>query len=761
MKKEIFKITLISLFVPWFSALFCSTPISEMIGASPKSNVTLKNQTPLIPKSLVPWDNGDPNELVEFNFEDAELSTIVSYIETRFNITFILDTVLNPLPPQGKNITGIKLSFKTNKPLPKKEAWALFIKFLDMAGLAVVPGPTDNVYRITTTDEKSPLSASKERIPTLIGTNPKLLPEDSSWIRYVYFARNTSLDMVKNLFNAMKSQASPRTIDFPELRALMITDKAINIKSIIEIINELDNASEPETLSIVKLQHTDATKIAKFYASLIEENDQQGLASRLATGKRQTLSYFPVGVRVIPEPRSNVLLLLGAAEGIAKVEEFIINTLDKQSNMTHRFTKIIPLKHIQASAAEAILSKVIQFKSDAEAAQYGSIRDGDKYFKPISIIAEDSGNRLILTGDYDDCLKITEVLNNLDVEPPMIALQVFIVNTSKTALKDFGTQIRNKIPGITGLLGNNVNFQTSGVNLNINSKIVENTTEASGAYRLLGNLVQLALGGAVGSTYLTLGSDAWGVWGILRMLERYTNATIVQNPFITVTNNYPATFTHGTTRLVQSGTTYGTTGTTENLKDLKAELELTITPRISYEGYVTLNVAITDCQFTDLTNTTNGNRITKTIKSSLILADGETVVLGGLIRNFDSEDEILGSPLGKIPIIGWLLGKTKEKNNEKSSLLIFITPTIIPPESTEEARKFTKDKFDDITKTLSLSTDQYQLKDPIHRWYFDDIHEGKETLTGFVKTEGAFVYPSQKKQLNKTASGKPLSSYLP
>jgi len=115
MKKEIFKITLISLFVPWFGTLFSSKPISEMIFPSSESEAAAAQKTPIIPKELTPWDNGDPQELVEFNFEDAELSTIISYIETRFNITFILDTVLNPLPPQGKNIAGIKLSFKTNK----------------------------------------------------------------------------------------------------------------------------------------------------------------------------------------------------------------------------------------------------------------------------------------------------------------------------------------------------------------------------------------------------------------------------------------------------------------------------------------------------------------------------------------------------------------------------------------------------------------------------------------------------------------------
>ncbi|HBL98164.1 TPA: hypothetical protein DDZ86_00805 [Candidatus Dependentiae bacterium] len=710
-----------------------------------------------IPAELTPWENGDKDELIEFNFEDAELSTVISYMEERFGLSFILDSVLTPLPQMGKTVAGVKLSFKTNKPLPKKEAWFLFLTFLDMAGMAVVPGPTEKVWRIASTDGKSPLSALKERVPTLIGVNPAFIPDDSALIRYVYFARNTSLDMVKNLLDAMKSQISPQLIIFTDIRAIVITDKAANIKAMLEVIAELDKASEPETISIVRLQHTDATSIADFYKNLVKDDEQgsQGLASRLAGGRRQTLSYFPVGIRVIPEPRTNTLILLGTSEGVAKVEEFIVSNLDKQTTLTHKFTKVIPLKHIQADAAAEIIRKVAAFKASTPAA--GGVRDGDKYFKPLSVEAEKTGNRLIITGDYEDYLKINEIITKIDVEQDQVALQIFIVNIDLTDLREIGTQLRNKIPGISGLIGNNTSFQTSG--LGFNQPVIENTA-GTGAYRLLGDLVNLATNAAVGATYMTMGSDSYGIWGMLRLLEEHSNSNIVQSPFVLTTNNYPAKISDGSIRRVTSATTVSAAPTQTSYIDMNADLKLEITPRISYEGYVTLDIYVSDCQFTEASDPTSGNRITKEIRTSLILADKETVILGGILRNKTENNEILGSPFSRIPIIGWLLGKNRKRNKEQSSIFVFITPEVIPAHSSDAARKFTEEKFNDITKTLEVSREPYQLKDPINKWYFRDGYDQADGVDSFMEKEAAYIYPSQKQLREPTRPANSLSTYL-
>lgn len=713
-----------------------------------------------------PWEFGDPNELIEFNFEDAELKTMISYIEDRFHIKFILDSILNPVPQGGRNVTGIKISYKTNDPLTKKDAWALFLKFLDMAGLAVVPGPADKVLRIMTTDPKAPNSASKDPIPTFIGINPELLPDNDSLIRYVYFVRNANQDTIKKLLDTFKSQASPELIMVPEVRGIIMTDKSFNIKTMLEIVAELDKLSMPEGLSVVKLQHADAVKVAEFYKTLVKEEDQaqKDFAARVMGNRRpQTLNFFPSGVRVIPEPRTNTLIVIGAEDGIRKVEDFILKELDKQNTLQYRFTKVHPLKYVSAKAVANILNNAVTFNANAEAAKVGGVRDGDKYFKPMSIIPEDSGNRLIITGEYEDYLRLLEVIKRIDIEQPQVGLKILIVDFELSDNRELGTQIRNKKPGITGLLGDNVNFQTSGLG---GKSVVENTTvpPINGATRLLGDLVNLAVGGAIGTTYITLGSDTYGVWGMLRMLEDYGRTTVVANPFIVTTNNYPANMGIGSNRYVLDAVTATTSGDTKSYTTLDAKLTIKITPRISYEGYVTLDIFINNTQFTDTNpSSSNGNRIEKEIQTSITLANNETTILGGLIKNDATEGEALGTPFARIPLIGWLLGKLKTQAKTSSSLLIFITPEIIPPDNEKIAREFTSERLNDAARTLQISDQAYYHMDPIHKLFFEDTERGQKVIEKYVSEEGKYTYPSQKKHIKnftRDARDKSLGDYL-
>lgn len=709
-----------------------------------------------------PWEHGDQNELIEFNFDDAELKTMISYVEDRFHIKFILDSVLNPMPQGGRTISGIKISYKTNAPLTKKDAWALFLKFLDMAGLAVIPGPTENVFRIMTTDPKAPNSASKEPVPTFIGINPELLPDNDSLIRYVYFVRNANQDTIKKILDTFKSQSAPELIPVPEVRGLIMTDKSYNIKTMLEIIAELDRLSMPETLSIVRLQHADATKVAEFYKTLVKEEDQaqKDFAARVMGARRpQTLSFFPAGVRVIPEPRTNVLILLGSEEGIHKVEDFILKELDKQNTLQYRFTKVYPLKYVSAKAVANILNQAIKFNANPQAAQVGGVRDGDKYFKPMSIVPEESGNRLIITGDYEDYLRLVEVIKRIDIEQPQVGLKILIVDFEQSDQKELGTQIRNKKPGITGLFGDNVNFQTSGLG---GKSIVENSA-GTGATRLLGDLVNLALGGVAGSTYITLGSDSFGVWGMLRMLESYGRTTVVANPFVVTSNNYAASMSIGEIRRVKDAETKSTSDTT-SYTTLPAKLDIKITPRISYEGYVTLDIFINNTTFT-VTNATSedGNRTSKEIQTSITLANNETTILGGLIKTDSTDFEDLGTPFARIPIVGWLLGKLKTQIKTNSSLLIFITPEIIPPDSEKIAREFTNERFGDVARTLKIGEQPYYRMDPIHSMFFNDTDRGQSIVEQYIGEEGRYTYPMQKSRIKKAVNAehtKSLGDYL-
>lgn len=747
---------------PKFDKVLEEQRAAEISGEIAATRKSLDEFSRELEQIIKPWDFGDPDELIEFNFDDAELKTLITYIEERFHLKFILDSVLNPMPQGGRSVAGIKITYRTNEPLLKKNAWALFLKFLDMAGLAVVPGPADRVLRIMTTDPKSLNSASKEPIPTFIGINPEFLPDNDSLIRYVYFVRNANQDTIKRLLDMFKSQASPELIMVPEVRGIIMTDKAFNIKTMLEVVAELDKLSSPEVLSFVRLQHADATKIAEFYKTLVKEEDQaqRDFAARIMGGRRpQTLSFFPPGVRVIPEPRTNSLLLLGSEDGVHKVENFILRQLDKQTDLQYRFTKVHPLRYVSARAVANILNQAIKFGANSEAARVGGVRDGDKYFKPMSIVPEESGNRLVITGDYEDYLRLIEVIKRIDVEQPQVGLKILIVNFEQSDQRELGTQIRNKKPGITGLLGDNVNFQTSG----LGGKSIVERSDPQGATRLLGDLVNLALGGAAGSTYITLGSDTFGVWGMLRLLDTCGRTTVVANPFVVTTNNYAANMAIGETRRVRDAVTKSTTDTT-SYTTLDAKLEVKITPRISYEGYVTLDIYINNTQFTNTNpSSEDGNRITKEIQTSITLANNETTILGGLIKNDSLDDETMGTPFARIPLVGWLLGKLKTQQKTNSSLLIFITPEIIPPDDERIAREFTSERFGDVARTLQVTSQPYYQMDPIHSLFFNDTDRGQSIVDKYVSREGRYTYPSQKekiKRLSRPGREKTLGDYL-
>ena len=79
-----------------------------------------------------PWDEGDPNEKIEFRFENASLLTFIDYFAERFKITFLLDEALNPAPAGAGKVEGNKITFSTNKPFSKKDAWGIFTSFLDL-----------------------------------------------------------------------------------------------------------------------------------------------------------------------------------------------------------------------------------------------------------------------------------------------------------------------------------------------------------------------------------------------------------------------------------------------------------------------------------------------------------------------------------------------------------------------------------------------------------------------------------------------------
>lgn len=729
----------------------------------PEDRAPLKSQKDLYKDAdvylhdfLQPWSDAD-GDLINFDFENAELLSLIQFIEQKFNVTFIRDDMLNPVPQKGKSTAGIKISFRTNDPMTRDEAWNLFLTFLNISGLSVQPGPNTHTYRIAKIDPQSPLSVTKGPLPTFIGTSPTLLPENDMYVRYVYFVKNADLSIIKTLVETFQSGTAPKLIELPEVHGILITDRAYNIRSLMAIAEELDQIAMPETVSVIKLQKAKAGEVAELYKELTKDNgnDQQSLASRLiGNPKQQTLRYFTPGTRVIAETRTNRLIVMGNQAAVEKVEEFIKNYVDTEIELPYLPIHIVNLRHVPAESIAAILQESVAFTIGKDTEPKGGVIGGNKLLNTMSIVPNTTTNQLIITASYDDFYQIHEVIEQIDIEQPQIAFKVLVYEINIDDVKRFGIQLRNKKPGgIKGLISDNINFQTSGLNSQpVQERIRDNNGDfVSGAERLLGDLVKLATGAEVGSTLVSLGSDMFGVWGLLNVLQRFTNAQIIANPFVVTANKTTAELMIGETRRVQQVVALDASGQPQtSFDDLAANLSIEITPQISSGGLVTLDIKITNDQFA---SPTGGDRTERTLKNTVIAANNQTIAIGGLVRN-NYDDTRTGVPVLKdIPGLGWLF-KNEANLKQKTSLLILITPEILPTHNREVAEQFTNEKLAMAHDVIKPDDTPYLRQDPVHRWFFNDnADEGTDMMKKYEAREQRYTIERQRTLSQKKKDG--------
>ncbi len=658
---------------------------------------------------------------IEFQFEDADLQNLLTQMSELFDVTFITDDAISPLPKNGKSLKGNKITFKTNKPLTKPQAWDLFLTFLDVIGMAIVPEAEPSVLRIMQT-----ANAQKAPIPTYIGIRPNMLPDTDQLIRYLYFVENSSLDTIKTIVNALRSSASA-LLELKDHNAFVITDKAINIKSLMTIVTELDQATMPQSMSVLKLKRANAEDVQKLYTSLVSA-EETGITARLFPGRKATTSvYFPDDTHIIAEPRTNALILLGQQDSIKKIEEFILRYVDVElgEEMLSPL-RVYPLKYADAQTVAAIMNETVQFGKNTVAGKTGGVRDGDKYIKSLTFIAEPSTNKLIIKGDEEDYLQAKEILAKLDEPQPQVAIEILILTIDLSSGKELGTQLRSKNGGIsTGLFGPNVKFQTS----NINNIIVNPL--GVGVQRLLGNLLTLITEPSTtigtGNTVVTFGSDSNGVWGIFNALDTITNAQVVSNPFLVATNKQTATVSVGENRRVVTNQVITGAVPTNSLSDLIAALTVKVTPQINSDGMIVLDLDITINDFTDIVNQSDATMTKKNVTTRTIVADKEVLALGGLIKNTINNTITKTPLLANIPILGWFF-KDHSKSQVKENLLILISSQILPPETPQRFTDMTQERIRDYYGTMDEMKDVVARRDPIHRAFFAERPQTTEQL---------------------------------
>ncbi|MBW1798567.1 MAG: type IV pilus secretin PilQ, partial [Deltaproteobacteria bacterium] len=155
----------------------------------------------------------------------------------------------------------------------------------------------------------------------------------------------------------------------------------------------------------------------------------------------------------------------------------------------------------------------------------------------------------------------------------------------------------------------------------------------------------------------------------LALAETEGKTRIISAPKVIASNGEQATISRGSTFYLPAA---------ENVeaKEVTADLSLEVTPNVSFNDFVSMEITVKDEQ-----QVGTSGKSGKDLSTKLMVKSGETIVIGGIYTETES-DANTGIPWMKdIPILGWLFG-AEHKTFDKAELLIFLTPTVLPPPNT-------------------------------------------------------------------------------
>jgi general secretion pathway protein D len=286
----------------------------------------------------------------------------------------------------------------------------------------------------------------------------------------------------------------------------------------------------------------------------------------------------------------------------------------------------------------------------------------------ITITPDKASNSLVIMASPNDYNNLVQVIKKLDRRSKQVFVQVLIAEVTLNKSRDIGMQL-----GAVGIAQINRYFGIGAF---------------YDPFGVISSLATSGLASAAGSTTSTsttsINFPVAGVPGnigaVLKALDSNDLLNVLSTPNILTSDNKEAEIIVGSNVPFQGSSTISSGLSTTSIERKDVGITLKIKPQISEGDYIRLDLSqeISAIGATITVGNGSTDRITtkRSAKTSIVVKDNETVVIGGLIQDQD-EDVVTKVPfLGDIPGLGWLF-KTKSKTKTKTNLMILLTPRIV------------------------------------------------------------------------------------
>lgn len=615
-----------------------------------------------------------------FNFQEADIQAVVKTVSQITGKNFLID-------PRVKG----KLTIISTQPVSRSAIYQIFLASLKAQGYTAVGGASGFIKLV-------PLADAKQNADVSTGVMPR--PGEQT-ITHVITVQHSSASQLVPLLRPLMAPTSQVSV-YPPSNTLIITDYADNIRSLLRIVEIIDQRGGSE-LAIIPLKHASALDIADMVTRLYPNVSQSPGG---APAPAQAGGGEADRATILPDLRTNSLLLRAENQGtINDLREFIAR-LDVPAKVSGN-TRVVYLRNAEAGKLADILRGLLTGEVRAQAAApaapaapgrppaTAAARSGAE---SSQIQADESTNSLIISAPDAVFNNLRAVIEKLDVRRAQVFIEALIAEITTEKASQLGVQWFTGDQAGKGSLGAVTNFPGTGTSI-----ITAATNPA--ALASTGGL-SLAF---VGETITVDGREVRGLGALAQALEQNNIANIMSTPNLLTLDNAEAKIVVGQNVPFLTGSFSQATGTTgavnpfQTIERKDVGLTLKIKPQISEGGSVKLQIFQETSTVARATGVQAQDLITnkRSLETTVVVDDGNTVVLGGLIEDSLSDNTQAVPLLGRIPLLGWLF-KSNAKKKTKTNLMVFLRPIIV--RGTEDSYGFTRNRYEHIRsveKTVS------------------------------------------------------------
>ncbi|TKG00615.1 type II secretion system secretin GspD [Vibrio sp. F13] len=582
------------------------------------------------------------------SFKGTDIQEFINIVGRNLEKTIIVDP----------SVRG-KIDVRSYDVLNEEQYYSFFLNVLEVYGYAVVEMDSGVLKIIKAKDSKTSAIPVVGDSDTIKGDNV---------VTRVVTVRNVSVRELSPLLRQLNDNAGAgNVVHYDPANIILITGRAAVVNRLAEIIKRVDQAGDKE-IEVVELKNASAAEMVRIVDALSKTTDAQNTPAFLQP-------------KLVADERTNAILISGDPKVRSRLRR-LIEQLDVEM-ATKGNNQVIYLKYAKAEDLVDVLKGV---SDNLQSEKQTSTKGSSSQRNQVMISAHSDTNSLVITAQPDIMNALQDVIAQLDIRRAQVLIEALIVEMAEGDGINLGVQWGNLDTGAVIQYGNTgasiggvmvgleeaKDTETTTAVYDDNGDFVRNeTTTESGDYSTLAS----ALSGVNGAAM----SVVMGDWtALISAVATDSNSNILSSPSITVMDNGEASFIVGEEVPVLTGSTAGSSNDNpfQTVERKEVGIKLKVVPQINEGDSVQLQIEQEVSNVLGANGAVDVRFAKRQLNTSVIVQDGQMLVLGGLIDERALESESKVPFLGDIPFLGHLF-KSTSTQVEKKNLMVFIKPTII------------------------------------------------------------------------------------